>query len=79
MSSDYNTKFWLGLTDLAVEGTFVWQDGTVINSSSPIWELGQPDNSNGQQHCAQLTVSTGKADDFTCGGIRSFICEGPVV
>ena len=38
--------YWLGLTDIAVEGKYVWQ-----HSSKPLelshWHRGEPDNYNG--------------------------------
>jgi len=37
---------WLGLTDEANEGTFVWDDGTPLTYTN--WNTGEPNNSNNE-------------------------------
>ena len=49
--ANYNwTGYWVGLTDKAREGTFVWDSGheLLINH----WADGQPSNSGGGEDCA---------------------------
>ena len=41
---------WIGLTDIAQEGTFVWSDGSLLVWTN--WET-QPDNYNFSEHCVE--------------------------
>uniref|UniRef100_A0A3Q3C2H0 C-type lectin domain-containing protein n=1 Tax=Haplochromis burtoni TaxID=8153 RepID=A0A3Q3C2H0_HAPBU len=40
-------KFWIGLTDSAVEGRWLWVDGSQLNQSLTFWRMKEPDNWNG--------------------------------
>ncbi|XP_013763437.1 C-type lectin domain family 4 member C-like [Pundamilia nyererei] len=40
-------KFWIGLTDSAVEGRCLWVDGSQLNQSLTFWRVKEPDNWNG--------------------------------
>ncbi len=42
--------FWIGYTDRAIEGTWVWEDGNTSNFTN--WNPGEPNNSN----CAGSTI-----------------------
>ena len=76
---------WIGATDAAAEGTWLWTDGSPVlfNGASttnpaivrPPWDTGQPDNS-GNQDCAQMWQGDGEWDDLGCGDARGFVCEG---
>lgn len=41
---------WVGINDIAVEGTFVQIDGTPLPSTLP-WGGAGPSNSNGNENC----------------------------
>lgn len=43
--------YWIGLDDRAVEGTFVWNDGSVVGFTN--WSSGQPDDA---RHVPQKTA-----------------------
>ncbi len=43
-ANDHNI-YWLGLTDQAVEGTFVWSSGEAVTYTN--WQAGEPNNFNG--------------------------------
>ena len=45
--------FWIGLTDLAQEGTWIW-DHSSKEADPTFWVPGEPNNYGGYQHCAQL-------------------------
>ncbi|XP_071826624.1 alpha-N-acetylgalactosamine-specific lectin-like [Apostichopus japonicus] len=66
----------IGYTDIGSEGRWRWIDGST--SSYTRWDSGQPDNLNGDQHCAVIWKTTsdyGKWDDENCGYSQGFICE----
>ena len=47
-------EYWIGLNDIAVEGTFVWSDGTVVDYSN--WSPGEPNNSGNEDF---VVINTG--------------------
>ncbi|XP_005459154.2 C-type lectin domain family 4 member E [Oreochromis niloticus] len=65
-------KFWIGLTDSAVEKTWVWVDGSPLNESLKFWSGNEPDNWKGRngehpegEDCARMGEQGG-ADDLKC-------------
>ena len=56
---------WLGATDNAREGHFVWE-----TSRTPMtynnWHRGAPDNLRGIENCVQMLKSTGTWNDLPC-------------
>ena len=62
---------WVGLSDRAVEGTFV----NVTNEPGDLrpWDSGQPDNGGGNENCAQMKA-TG-LDDDQCNNGHRYVCE----
>lgn len=44
------SHFWLGATDQAIEGTFVWVDGTPFSFTD--WWSGEPNNANNEDFLA---------------------------
>ncbi|XP_078615018.1 uncharacterized protein LOC144884059 isoform X3 [Branchiostoma floridae x Branchiostoma japonicum] len=66
---------WFGLTDLAQEGTFVWEDGTLLTGWSN-WYPGQPDNANFGEDCALWKNTYGyKWNDEPITGSYYYVCE----
>jgi hypothetical protein len=65
-------EVWLGLSDLAVEGTFM----TVVGTTPPFlpWAPTQPDNFNANEDCV-LGLTTARLDDRPCAFPRRAICE----
>ena len=53
---------WIGLNDIANEGTFVWADGT--DSTFTYWSTGEP-NSSGDEDCVS-TLMGPKWNDYYC-------------
>jgi len=65
---------WIGASDQAKEGTWIWTDGSSVNS--PYWSGGQPDDYGIGQDCAYVNfVSPGKWDDGNCGATFPFVCQ----
>uniref|UniRef100_A0A669BIA1 C-type lectin domain-containing protein n=1 Tax=Oreochromis niloticus TaxID=8128 RepID=A0A669BIA1_ORENI len=65
-------KFWIGLTDSAVEGRWVWGDGSPLNERLQFWSGIDPDNWKGHngehpdgEDCVRMGEKGG-ADDLKC-------------
>lgn len=66
-------NWWIGLDDLAEEGTFVWTDGTPLDYTR--WASGEPNDSNGED-CVHLTAWAGGAwNDLACDRKNPYICK----
>ncbi|XP_026112891.1 asialoglycoprotein receptor 1-like [Carassius auratus] len=65
--------FWIGLTDIEVEGSWKWVDGSTLTSG--FWASGdkQPDNYQGNEDCANTRSS--EWYDTSCDGSVKWICE----
>ncbi|KAL3984236.1 C-type lectin domain family 4 member E [Sarotherodon galilaeus] len=84
-------KFWIGLTDSAVEGRWVWVDGSPLNESLKFWTGNEPDNWNGHngehpegEDCARMGKKGGAVDlkcwfDAFCSDPYKSICEKAAV
>jgi len=69
---------WLGLFDPdgCAEGEaceFVWVDGQPL--SFALWAMGEPNNTGGGEHCAELNADTGEWNDVPCSNSRLVVCE----
>ncbi|XP_039462093.1 hepatic lectin-like isoform X3 [Oreochromis aureus] len=65
-------KFWIGLTDSAVEGRWVWVDGSSLDQRLQFWSGIDPDNWKGHngehpdgEDCVRMGEKGG-ADDLKC-------------
>ena len=74
---------WLGASDAAVEGDWVWDDGspvTLPGESVPgepaRWAVAQPDDEASGEHCMTLLFD-GTWVDRDCGLPQAFVCEAP--
>jgi hypothetical protein len=71
-----NVLVWLGADDLKKEGEFRWNDGTLMNMTSPgaPWRSGNPDNQNGDDHCLELREEG--LNDFKCYNTAPYtVCQ----
>lgn len=66
-------SFFIGLSDQAVEGTFVWSDGTAPSFTA--WGMGEPNDALEGEDCVQLAVPAGTWNDIACTTAGAFICE----
>jgi len=64
---------FIGLSDEAVEGTFVWVDGTAPAFTA--WGMGEPNNALDGEDCGQLAVATAAWNDIACATAGAFVCE----
>ena len=72
---DANNRYWIGLNDIANEGSFIYNsDQSSISWEN--WRNGQPNNVAGGQDCvAANNNGNGKWDDDKCDDLKSFVCE----
>jgi hypothetical protein len=74
LASTYTgTSVWFGYTDVAVEGTFVWVDGS--DSACTNWNAGEPNDSGGEDCACINYAAIGGWNDYPCSSPQPFICE----
>lgn len=72
--SGYPSESWIGLTDRAEEGSFAWQDGSILGEEDwSNWASGEPSNSGGVEDCVQLR-SDGTWNDRNCADLLAVAC-----
>ncbi|XP_049898411.1 CD209 antigen-like [Epinephelus moara] len=67
---------WIGMTDSRKEGTWMWVDGTLVNTTH--WRKDQPNSHGGEQDCGEIVQKSpgvGGWNDDGCFGDQSYICE----
>ena len=74
-------SLWIGLTDQAVEGTFVWTSGEPVAYTN--WAAGEPNNSGGDENWVQILPSSdsrypGWNDAPNLAGPFGFVMNGVV-
>jgi hypothetical protein len=67
-------RVWLGISDGTSEGQWADLDGEEITFSA--WGNGEPNNSGGNEDCANL-YTNGFWNDLPCNGNHPVICEKP--
>ncbi|KAL4231020.1 mannose binding [Mactra antiquata] len=76
-------RFWIALSDVEIENTWIWMNSKVPLSTTGFsdWFPGQPDNNKLDQNCASfhLNKTSGNTvwhwDDVPCMGRNHYICE----
>lgn len=71
--------FWIGASDLAREGSFVWM-GTGKPVAYSNWRSSEPNDGNGNEDCVVIAYRPSVKywwnwNDFNCSEGISFICE----
>ena len=59
-------RLWIGFNDVAVEGDWQWSDGTPVTFTN--WNSGEPNNSSGIEHYAEMLGSSGAWNDISDSG-----------
>ena len=67
-------RLWVGATDQAAEGKWVWINGKGFSREFRLWDMGEPDGGRGSNYAA---VMAGGLRDSSSpyGGVGGFICE----
>lgn len=70
--------FWLGGTDVQIEGEWVWTGNVQAMGSYKNWAPGEPNNANGNEHCLEMDMGGQyQWNDNNCENRFNFICEIP--
>jgi hypothetical protein len=64
---------WIGLSDLKEEGKWRWSTDAALAGGT--WLPGQPDDANGGEDCATLTLGDGRWNDVDCIRALPYVCE----
>ncbi|MBN1770602.1 MAG: hypothetical protein JXB32_05015 [Deltaproteobacteria bacterium] len=67
-------SYWLGLTDHAVDGTFVWVTGRLPTYTNWL-PGGDPDDSGAGEDCAGTLDWSDDWNDWWCEDLRTVVCE----
>lgn len=65
-------KVFVGMTDIAVEGRWVWMDGSVP-TLDPLWHGNHPDGGL-QENCGEYVQDHG-FHDIKCDETRIYVCK----
>ncbi|MFO0746166.1 MAG: CotH kinase family protein [Myxococcota bacterium] len=70
---------WLGLDDIATEGSYVWEDGVAMDSRFTNWMGGEPNDWGGGEDCSEMIPGAGDPtwNDIGCDASLSTVCELP--
>lgn len=70
------SSWWIGLDDVAVEGTFAWQDGTPVDYTA--WAGGEPNDAGGNEDCGHIAEWAGGGwNDIPCDFGLPYVCRLP--
>eukprot|EP00978_Attheya_sp_CCMP212_P047363 scaffold421330_cov55-Attheya_sp.AAC.1 len=60
----YGSDAYIGLVDYALEGTFVWTDGSDVNFTN--YRVGEPNNNGGGEDCTSMYSDSNVWNDMPC-------------
>lgn len=74
---------WIGLSDNASEGQFVWVDNSPLTGDLKLWAQAEPDNADadimGPANCVGMADGFfGAWRDEACSDLHGTICEAPI-
>jgi hypothetical protein len=71
---------WIGGSDVATEGSWLWPDGTVFYQNGPVgglftnWGQAEPNNARGGEDCLAIRINY-RWTDLDCTEVHHFCCE----
>jgi hypothetical protein len=87
ISVGYSDPIWIGASDLAREGTWVWLDGTefwlggvnghTVNGHFAAWDMDQPNSAEGPEDCATVWTNIETWHDVNCAIRHAYMCQAP--
>ena len=69
-----NTYVFIGAEDKAVEGQFIWNDGTSLTLGTSLWRHPTQEGYESDQDCTAVS-SMFKIIDSKCTRNRAFVCQ----
>lgn len=66
-------RFWVGISDLTTENTFVTVNNTPQTFLS--WKPGAPNNGPPAEHCVEIVSATSQINDARCSTQYVAVCE----
>ncbi|XP_033633182.1 lymphocyte antigen 75-like [Asterias rubens] len=69
-----NQRFWIGASDSASEGEFLWINEDSFSSTSLKWASGSPDDGDSNEDCVEFNEYQ-ELNDETCTDGLYYICE----
>ena len=72
---DRNIRGWIGLSDSASEGNFVWDDDSPVLYTN--WATGEPNNNAGNEHLVDIDPLLGQWNDDNDDEVKHFFCSHP--
>jgi hypothetical protein len=78
-STPISGNTWIGLSDVAVEGTYVWvtsepTGGYPAVGQKPPWDTDDPDDNGGAEDCVRFKNGY-VLEDKPCSDVQSYVCE----
>ena len=68
-----SSRYFIGLTDMENEGTFLWESGSPLSTDvASFWKTGHP---NGGQRDNCVSVKDGHLWDIRCNQALRFVCQ----
>jgi hypothetical protein len=68
-----HVEAWIGLTDAATEGAYLWLDGSAPSFTR--WASGEPNDWLGDEDCAATNKYEREWNDRPCDFTTAFLCS----
>lgn len=69
----YEATLWVGMSDVADEGTWEWVDGSSVSYTN--WAPGEPNNYGNDEDCLEVGYyASGAWNDNACSAQHPFVC-----
>ncbi|MCB9748821.1 MAG: hypothetical protein H6713_02315 [Myxococcales bacterium] len=72
-----DAPYWIGMSDAAREGSWIWPDGQPLLPGYVNWNAGEPNDYGVGEDCGEIAAS-GVWNDEDCPSARAFVCEAPL-